>query len=242
MATEEDKFQEGASGESDNGGGQASRARNRTVMLTPEITGEVRARLAQDMAAEPQAAPEPATRAPVEPAFGGRSSHTAPVAPRGAAEVAGGFESPVPRTAPSAGMAPVAESASPNAYRIRQGVIWSKPSRVTGFLVSYDDDENGEVFELRMGRLIVTSEAPGAGNYLVLDNETVSSMHAIIRMSKFGEIQILDQLSEYGTRIIRGDSGKEEDLSGDKSILHHGDTVFFGDRKFSICLVPNEEE
>ena len=52
---EEGNTDDGASGVEHS----APRARNRTVMLTPEITGEVRARLAQDMAADAPPVPEP---------------------------------------------------------------------------------------------------------------------------------------------------------------------------------------
>mgnify|MGYP000257832309 CR=1 FL=1 len=47
---------------SDVGGASAPRARNRTVMLTPEITGEVRARLARDQQ-DPLGRPPPVASA-----------------------------------------------------------------------------------------------------------------------------------------------------------------------------------
>jgi hypothetical protein len=62
-------------------------------------------------------------------------------------------------------------------------------------------------------------------------------MHAILRITAAGEIQILDQLSEFGTRIRRFGSNEEEQLSGDKSSLEHGDVVKFGDRSFHLCVV-----
>ncbi|MCB0321454.1 MAG: FHA domain-containing protein [Bdellovibrionales bacterium] len=254
-------------GHEDNSGesGSGSRARNRTVMLTPEITGEVRARLAQDMAGSTSAR-VPGLR---------KAGQTGPVN----APVTGGFSSPAPQeprveqfppnpfrpsetsqgasqgfeddgfTEQESSPAPRAQNSSPAATQERviaapknseKGVVYTKLSPVAGFLVSYDEDENGEIFELRMGRLIVTSEPPGAGNFLVLDDDSVSSMHAIVRVASFGEVQILDQLSEFGTRIVRGDSGEEEELSGDKSVLHHGDVVFFGERKFHLCLITRE--
>ena len=203
-------------------------------MLTPEITGEVRARLAKDMAAgTPAAVPGlgKTESAPARGAAPNTSFRTVESVGSGASE---GF------ARPSGGVPPVAEPPAPAPYRVRQGVIWTKLTPVAGFLVSYDEEENGEVFELRMGRLIVTSEPPGGGNYLVLDHESVSSMHAIVRMADYGEVQVLDQLSEYGTRIIRA-GGKEEDLSGDKSTLHHGDVIIFGERKFIVCLIPREK-
>jgi hypothetical protein len=65
-------------------------------------------------------------------------------------------------------------------------------------------------------------------------------MHAILRITPAGEIQILDQLSEFGTHIRRFGSMEEEQLSGDKSSLDHGDIVKFGNRTFHICIVALE--
>jgi hypothetical protein len=140
---------------------------------------------------------------------------------------------------PLATRPPVASQSA--AYRIRQGIIWSKLSPIMGFLVAYDADDNGEFFELRQGRLIITSEPPATGNFLVLDDESVSPMHAIVRLADFGELQILDQLSELGTRIVRGDSGEEEVLSGEKGTVYHGDTLIFGKKKFSVCLIAGRK-
>ncbi|MCI5065440.1 FHA domain-containing protein [bacterium] len=254
MTTEDEK--QSAGGEEGSGSAQGSRARNRTVMLTPEITGEVRARLAKDMANEATSTAEPAREGstsvssslPASESSGGGFSEAFGVPGGRAASGTEGMashERPLPGTPAAAEAHPAMGSAttpaSPSPYRIRQGVIWSKPSPLTGFLVSYDEEENGEVFELRKGRLIVTSEAPGAGNFLVIDHESVSPMHAIIRIAARGEIQLLDQLSEHGTRILRSGTGKEEELSGDKSILGHGDIVFFGERKFHVCLIADSE-
>ncbi len=237
MTTEEEN--NGMSAEeqaaADGDSGSASRARNRTVMLTPEITGEVRARLAQDMAASSGGA-IPGLRKAGDAEESASQGTSVPGMTRPAAVPAA---PPVQEAAPVASPAPVQQRVAAAAGT---GVIYTKPSPIAGFLVSYDEDEHGEVFELRTGRLIVTSEPPGAGNYMVINDETVSSMHAIVRVAGFGEIQILDQLSEFGTKIIRAEGGVEEELSGDKSVLHHGDVVVFGERRFSFCLVHREEE
>ena len=110
-----------------------------------------------------------------------------------------------------------------------------------GFLVSYDRDPHGQVFDLRCGRLIVTSEAATSGNYLILTDESVSPMHAILRMDQGGEIQVLDQLSEYGTTIVRAGSKAEQRLVGEKSTLAHGDVIHFGKRKFHVCMIAVDD-
>ena len=93
---------------------------------------------------------------------------------------------------------------------------------------------------MRQGRLIVSSQAPGPGNYLILNDESVSPMHAIIRIAPGEELQILDQLSESGTKVKRQGSGEVESLSGEKTTAGHGDTVSFGNRNFVICLIPKQ--
>ena len=115
-------------------------------------------------------------------------------------------------------------------------IDWVKESPVCGFLVSFDKNPNGDVFNLHSGRLVVTSEAPSSGNVFYLDDESVSPMHAVLRISPKGEIQVLDQLSEAGTRIERLD-GEVLELSGDKANLQHGDLLSFGQRTFKVCLI-----
>lgn len=223
----------------------AQRARNRTVMLTPDVTGEMRARLAQELQSndppvasggfkEPPAfgmqASEPAASgfsgfgggAPAEPTFGqqstpgfGSARSSNPVPPP-----------PEPMHAPVSG----------------DRIVWVKKGPVIGFLVSFDRDENGEVFPLRTGRLIVTSEASSTGNFLIVTDGTVSPMHAILRMTPTGEIQVLDQLSEHGTQIKRFGGDEMQELSGDKGTLEHGDLIYFGERKFYVCVLVRDDE
>lgn len=111
---------------------------------------------------------------------------------------------------------------------------------LVGFLVSFDADPKGMFVELREGRMIVTSESVGAAPCLVIEDSSVSPMHAIMRISSGEPVYILDQLSEFGTRIIHADSGKDEALSGEKGVARHGDIVFFGEKKFHVCLVSIE--
>ena len=118
-----------------------------------------------------------------------------------------------------------------------------RPSRgdaLVGFLVSFDADSRGSFVELREGRMIVTSESVGAAPCLVLADSSVSPMHAIMKIVSGEPLHILDQLSEFGTRIWHSDSGHEERLAGEKGIARHGDVVYFGERKFHVCLVSIE--
>ncbi len=116
-------------------------------------------------------------------------------------------------------------------------IYWKNNTQLVGFLVSFDYEPNGSYLELRVGRLIVSSKFEGSGNCLVLQDESVSPMHAIMRITLGNSVQVLDQLSESGTRIQRAGSGEEQFLSGEKSTLSHGDVIVFGDRSFHLCLV-----
>lgn len=223
----------------------STRARNRTVMLTPEITGQVRARLQQDMDAGPP---------PVSRAMDHAPAHEPPMS---STPAGGGFYSPMSRAAPTsqpqiaAPAAPVMAQPERVEYRAPQqqaapapttdGAIWVNEGPVMGFLVSYDSNRNGDVCTLRSGRLIVTSAPQSNGNYLLINDETVSPLHAIMRVSQGGEIQILDQLSEFGTIIRRFGSDEEVELSGEKSTLEHGDVVRFGNRSFHVCVIARGE-
>jgi pSer/pThr/pTyr-binding forkhead associated (FHA) protein len=119
---------------------------------------------------------------------------------------------------------------------MQSGIQWTKETPIVGFLVSFDRNVNGEVYELRQGRIMITS-AHGEANSLVIQDETVSPMHAIMRINSAGEIQILDQLSEHGTSIVRADSEEVEQLSGEKAVVGHGDMIKFGDRSFVVCVI-----
>jgi hypothetical protein len=120
---------------------------------------------------------------------------------------------------------------------IRDQIFWKNDSPLVGFLVTYDHDPKGSYVELRQGRLIVSNQREDSGSCLVVAGESVSPMHAIMRVAPGGVLQVLDQLSETGTRVRHLGQVEEEFLSGEKSALSHGDIVFFGDRKFHVLLV-----
>lgn len=111
---------------------------------------------------------------------------------------------------------------------------------LVGFLVSFEGDTKGAFVELRSGRAVITSEPCSSGTAIVIDHPSVSPMHAILRIQEGGEVHVLDQLSEYGTRIFRAESANQEILSGDKSTLRHGDVVVFGSYAFHVCLVSSD--
>lgn len=114
-------------------------------------------------------------------------------------------------------------------------------TRIAGFMVSYDVDPNGEVCELRKGRWMLTSRVTNEGNSIVLDDPSISQLHAIVRVTNDCKIQVLDQLSEYGTGVLRVGNEEEEEVVGAMVNLDHGDRVRFGKRYFYVCVIPSME-
>lgn len=200
----------------------ANRARNRTVMLTPEITGQVRARIAQEL--------DHGYNAPAKSASGDLASAAGSFVPGSALGRPAPADSGEFRSVSSVGQA---VSVAPQ----KPAVTWTKETPIVGFLVSFDSNTNGEVFELRTGRIMVSSQVAAGANCLLIKDESVSPMHAIMRVSANGEIQVLDQLSEFGTKIQRFGATEENALSGDKGSVEHGDIIKFGNRKFHVCII-----
>lgn len=249
----------------------ATRARNRTVMLTPEITGQVRAKLSQggtqtatpyretDVAAtiSPQSvAPgqgfysqvvQPTLVEQERPSTVTPAARPAPVIvaslppQQPAVQEQSDFRPPPPRAVPAATPAPAAPAPTAAGYISDLGT-WVNEAPLLGFMVTYDRNRLGEVCTLRSGRMMVTSTAQPTGNYLMIDDTSVSPLHAIMRITASGEIQVLDQLSESGTFIRRFGADEEIELSGEKSFLEHGDVIRFGERSFHVVMVVRSEQ
>lgn len=257
MSEEKPLFSESDSGRHEEvkpRGSAGSRAKNQTVMLTPEMTGQVRAMLNRDP--DPSAAINQVMSAASWERPGQVVAPAASVAPRvetGGHPVSQDYPSRVPvppYVAPSRPVSPVQAVVAPSAAGIGNGVFAAaraegiqvishgKLSRLVGFLVSYDSDEDGELCPLRFGRWLVSSQAVDQGSYILIEDETISPLHAIIRVGKEGRVQVLDQLSEYGTGVTKSGEEEEEEISGAMVEVQHGDTVRFGKRQFVVVMVP----
>jgi hypothetical protein len=272
----------------------ASRARNRTVMLTPEMTGHVRALLYQEPEEEAPASnagrrdpltellppmdwsrpdqPPAAAEAPKNTAdddfnkdFASalnmeqkveKNSSTSKIDQDVVHEaVAAAHQSPEP---PKRAAAQPAFSVNPNAsarpasasgavtgafkrpgaeFRGRAPAV-APSSKVVGFFVTFDKEKFGEVFEIRAGRWLVTSRPTDHGEFILIEDETISPLHAIVRATKEGKIQVLDQLSEFGTGVLRVGQSEEQEVSGTMVAVEHGDVLRLGERHFVVCTIP----
>ena len=223
------------------------RARNRTVMLSPEMTGAVRARIAQGSVPS-QSGSEPwGNKDPVGNAASRAGESLAPVQIPLVDQSASDAVTHDPRT-PVLSSTPsfVATSASITRGEIQQLPVsgnsrsymrYQKITPIGGVLISYDLNPDGEIFEIRTGRIIVTSDNSSPGNIIHIADDSVSPSHAVLRMTSEGELQVLDQLSEFGTKVIRNGGDNVIQLSGDKCSLYHGDVLQVGNRSFHVCLV-----
>ena len=124
-----------------------------------------------------------------------------------------------------------------NAHRDGAHIVWRRQTRLIGFLVALDEVGGEQYVELHEGRLLISSEQNATENCLVISHPSVSTMHAIMRISSDGSILILDQLSEHGTTIKRASDAGEQSLMGDKEALHHGDVVVFGECAYNVCII-----
>ena len=110
--------------------------------------------------------------------------------------------------------------------------------KIIAFLISYDMDPNGEIYEISAGRWLITSKPTEHTDYILLEEDTVSPLHAFIRATENGKIQVLDQLSENGTFVSHPGSEEEVEIAGAMAVLEHGSRVRFGNRKFVVSIVP----
>jgi FHA domain len=154
-----------------------------------------------------------------------------PVASQQASQVS--QQAPIAPSAPVVSVTPVVPAAA-----VAPVAKVAPRSRIVGFLVSYDNEENGEITELRVGRWVVTSQYSVQENILCIEDPSVSSMHAIIKVSANGEVQVIDQLSEKGSGILRTQTGQELDASEAPVKAQHGDLLRFGNRYFVYCSIP----
>jgi len=125
-----------------------------------------------------------------------------------------------------------------NMDSVGRSAVKAPSSKIVGFLISFDKVEFGEVYEIRSGRFMLSSRSAGQDDYIIIQDESISALHAIIRATDDGKIQILDQLSEFGTGVIPVGKTAEDNVSGSMVSVKHGDTVRFGKRTFLVCTVP----
>ena len=265
-------------------GNSSSRARNQTVMLSPELTGQVRSMLNKgegqqnpdplsellpplgwDRPQQPSVVPSSGSSSASHPSarhssggdYGSNLSHESDLS-AGSKKPTGKLRSgsnPTPESTAGSSSSHPSFTLNPNVARstpshagqtmvanVHRAPERSPKSRIVGFFISFDKIENGEVFEIRVGRWLLTSRTTDHGDNILIDDESVSPLHAIVRATSEGKVQVLDQLSEFGTGVTRVGSSQEDEVAGAMVNLSHGDRVRFGKRHFVVCIVPKVEK
>ncbi len=283
---------------------KVSRARNRTVMLTPEMTGQVRNAIKEEIKVEepsdffrpgqkkvetklPEQSPTITDKEPLQQSnlglkFGksvNRSRTTklsreevdkavraesiqevsqpekftlpTPVVPKAFDPLTSvsppnhgpGRVSDLGRPAPKVEKPKQQQPVAPamiEAAPISRVQALTGTTKIIGFLVCFDVDPNGEVYEIRAGRKLITSRPTDHGEYMLIQDDSVSPLHAILRTTKEGNLQVLDQLFEHGTGITRQGESEEIEVAGGLETVRNGDILRFGKRSFLVCLLPSK--
>ena len=98
--------------------------------------------------------------------------------------------------------------------------------KITGFLVSYDLDPLGSVFNIYEGRNLIGRVAPAT---IMIPNSTVSDKHALI-LFRDGKFFLADELSTNGTFV-------NDEPVEDKIKLSDRDEVRFGQIKMRFIAI-----
>jgi len=108
--------------------------------------------------------------------------------------------------------------------------------RLYGWLVSYSNPD-GEAIELREGKFFVTSSSLKETD-LVIDDDSVSTPHAVVTVGAERGLQVQDLMSEGGVFVRQRENDvyrREEEVVE----IDHGDWVRFGDVEFLITLIAH---
>ncbi|RME61850.1 MAG: FHA domain-containing protein [Candidatus Dadabacteria bacterium] len=107
-------------------------------------------------------------------------------------------------------------------------------NKLVGWLVSYKDP-SGTSIELREGKFFV-SKRKLKENDLLIDDSSISTPHALVRVSVNGGFTVQDLLSERGV-FIRKKGEKTYKREDDLINVSHGDWIRFGDVEFLVALL-----
>ncbi|WKZ57185.1 MAG: FHA domain-containing protein [Bdellovibrionota bacterium] len=111
--------------------------------------------------------------------------------------------------------------------------------RLFGWLVSYRIAE-GHAVELREGKFFVTQSSLKEHD-LVLEDDSVSTPHALITVSLDQGLMVQDLMSERGVHVRRRREDGYQRIA-ESEVLRHGDWVRFGDVEFLVSLIAHVGE
>ncbi len=110
-----------------------------------------------------------------------------------------------------------------------------KQTALFGWFVSYQEAE-GVSREIREGKFFVTAKSLKP-NDLIIEDESVSTPHAMITVSHELGFQIQDLMSEHGLYIKKHGTKKYEVID-DIEVVENGDWIRFGNVEFMVVIMP----
>jgi hypothetical protein len=114
----------------------------------------------------------------------------------------------------------------------------SAPGKLVGWFVSFSDPD-GVAVELREGRFFVTS-ASIKGSDLIVDDPSISTPHALVKVSVDNGLWVQDLMSDKGTHVCAVGSEEFKKEEGARQ-LKHGDIVRFGDVEFVASVLAKRK-
>ncbi|HMO02428.1 MAG TPA: FHA domain-containing protein [Oligoflexia bacterium] len=110
-------------------------------------------------------------------------------------------------------------------------------NRLVGWLVSYQNNSQGDYYEIRTGRRIIGASQVADEKTIVIKENTISNLHAAINANLNNELIIQDLFSDYGTFVTKKGTSKEAKIEAPTK-LEHGDWIKLGDKaRYQICLI-----
>ena len=106
--------------------------------------------------------------------------------------------------------------------------------RLYGWLVSYSDPR-GIANELRDGKFFV-SRSSLKGTDLILDDDSISTPHALVGVNVNDGLMVQDLMSDRGV-FVRRRAGEAYQRVLESTKLEHGDWVRFGDVEFLVAII-----
>ena len=119
---------------------------------------------------------------------------------------------------------------------IRNGIYWKDQTPLIGFLITFNNNPNGDFYELREGKLVITSQMNKNMNSLVINDESIAVMHAVMKITS-NKITLLDPFGENVTTLKHFNSDEVIELSEESEIIKDKDIVTFGNVTFKVCLI-----
>ena len=104
-----------------------------------------------------------------------------------------------------------------------------------GWLVSYNSTE-GQSLELREGKFFVTGSSLKKTD-LIIEDDSVSTPHALVTVSAELGLQVQDLLSEQGVFVKRQGESQYQSVD-DIEVIENGDWIRFGQVEYLVAFLP----